>query len=99
MADSVDPYAQTGRSLGLTNLETATPKGGSVDITEKGDVSLNDPEEESAEVGSHFDNLAETLDHAELSNSPPTSSTPSRSTRRRTRSATSSTRRASAAPA
>ena len=67
MADSVDPYAQTGRALGLTNLETATPKGGSVDITEKGDVSLNDPEEESAEVGSHFDNLAETLDHAELS--------------------------------
>ena len=67
MADSVDPYAQTGRSLGLTNLETAKPVGGSVDITEVGDVSLNDPEEESAEVGAHFDNLAETMDHAELS--------------------------------
>lgn len=66
MADS-DPYSQEGRASGVTTLDTAIPVGGEVDITEQGGVDLNAPEEESVELGSHFDNLAETLDAAELS--------------------------------
>ena len=66
MADS-DPYSQEGRASGVTTLDTATPVGGEVDIAESGSVDLNAPEEESVELGSHFDNLAETLDSAELS--------------------------------